>query len=592
GNPIGGGFTGQTYIIEQTPGDTTPPAVSSINRQSPAGQTTNATSLTFRATFSEAVTGVDAADFLVVLTSSATGTIGTVTPVSGSTYDVTVTGVGGNGTVGLNLKGSGTGIADAAGNPIGGGFTGETYIIQQAATGLGFASVINLNPVDARVDATKEKQQAKVFVNRGRHWAIIPNSSGTFLWRLDGTTWTSILRLSTRNARADAVVKEDTTHIFLFAGPASELVSVEYIPATNTYEPWSRRRVKTDITLDEGVETGSITLDATGRMWLASDGLTTINVRYSDRPYTSWSGPVNIASGVSGDDICAVFHLPALNRIGILWSNQTTDRFGFRTHINGTSPTTWTADEVPASQSALNVGRGMSDDHLNMKVASDGTLYCAVKTSYDEPGFPVIALLIRRPTGSWDDLYEVAQNGTRPIVLLNEAQNKLKVVYTSQINGGDIQYKGSLMSAINFSPQLTLISGINNNVTSTHQNYTSEIVILASNSTQAVGVLASDVAPGRPEPGDSLAGAEQQVLRAFPNPFTTSARLRFQVPVAGPFSLAVYDGKGLVFQKQGSARAGEEQEVELAGAALVRGLYFVRLQTAEGVKTLKLILDK
>ncbi|MGV3502253.1 MAG: T9SS type A sorting domain-containing protein, partial [Adhaeribacter sp.] len=523
------------------------------------------------------------------------GTVGSVTPVNASTYDINVTGVGGNGTVGLNLKASGTGIADAAGNPIGSGFTGQTYTIQQSTggtTNLGFASVLNLNPVDARVDATKEKQQAKVFVNRGRHWAIIPNSTGTHLWRLDGTTWTSIMRLSTRNARADAVVKGDTTHIFLFAGTASELVSVEYVAASNTYQPWTKRKVKTDITLDEGVETGSITLDATGRMWLASDGLTNINVRYSDRPYTSWSGPVPVASGVSSDDICAVLHLPALNRIGVLWSNQETDRFGFRTHVNGTSPTTWTADEVPASQSALNVGRGMADDHLNMKVASDGTLYCAVKTSYDETGFPVIALLIRRPAGTWDDLYEVAQNGTRPIVLLNEAQNKLKVVYTSQINGGDIQYNGSLMSSINFSPQLTLISGINNNVTSTHQNYTSEIVILASNSTQAVGVIASDVAPGRPEEADSLAGASQQLLRAFPNPFSSHARLRFLVPSEGPYSLAVYDGKSVVYQKRGLARAGEEQEVELTGVGLPRGLYYVRLQTAAGVKTLKLILDK
>ena len=60
----------------------------------------------------------------------------------------------------------------------------------------------------------------------------------------------------------------------------------------------------------------------------------------------------------------------------------------------------------------------MADDHLNFAVASDTTLYAAVKTSYDTAGFPKIALLIRRPTGggpggTWDDLYEVDQSGTQ-----------------------------------------------------------------------------------------------------------------------------------------------------------------------------------
>ena len=78
---------------------------------------------------------------------------------------------------------------------------------------------------------------------------------------------------------------------------------------------------------------------------------------------------------------------------------------------------------MPASASALNVGLGMADDHLNVAVASDGTLYAAVKTSYDTAGYPKIALLVRRPNGTWDPLYEVDQSGTRGIVLLNEHDN-------------------------------------------------------------------------------------------------------------------------------------------------------------------------
>ncbi len=107
--------------------DAAAPSISSINRTGPT--TTTADSLDYAVTFSKAVTGVDAGDFL--LTSSGT-TSGTVTGVSGSgaTYIVTVDSITGDGTLRLDLKSSGTGITDGAGNAIAAGFTsGQIYTI-------------------------------------------------------------------------------------------------------------------------------------------------------------------------------------------------------------------------------------------------------------------------------------------------------------------------------------------------------------------------------------------------------------------------------------------------------------------------------
>ena len=132
-------------------------------------------------------------------------------------------------------------------------------------------------------------------------------------------------------------------------------------------------------------------------------------MHYSDSPYTAFTGPITLANNINDDDIGVVTALPN-DTIGVLWSNQTTRRFGFKVHVDGQLATTWSADEVPAAASALNVGLGMADDHLNVAVASDGTLYAAVKTSYDTAGYPKIAMLIRRPNGTWDPLYEVDQN--------------------------------------------------------------------------------------------------------------------------------------------------------------------------------------
>jgi len=115
--------------------DAIAPAVSSINRQTPATTLTNATSLVYRVTFSETVTGVGTDDFSMTATGTATGTIGSVTSSAGTVIDVTVNSISGSGTLRLDLNASGTGITDNAGNAIGGGFTvGETYTIIQVPT--------------------------------------------------------------------------------------------------------------------------------------------------------------------------------------------------------------------------------------------------------------------------------------------------------------------------------------------------------------------------------------------------------------------------------------------------------------------------
>ena len=47
----------------------------------------------------------------------------------------------------------------------------------------------------------------------------------------------------------------------------------------------------------------------------------------------------------------------------------------------------------------------MADDHLNVAVHSNGTMYVAAKTSYS--GSPKMILLVRRPNGTWDNMYSV-----------------------------------------------------------------------------------------------------------------------------------------------------------------------------------------
>ncbi|WP_370562533.1 autotransporter domain-containing protein [Luteimonas sp. C3_2_a3] len=109
--------------------DTEPPAVTAIDRID--ASPTNADSVRYAVSFSEAVTGVDAADFSVTATGTATGAVASVATTDSILYTVTVNGIGGDGTLRLDLNGSGTGIIDAAGNPAAGFTGGEAYTVDR-----------------------------------------------------------------------------------------------------------------------------------------------------------------------------------------------------------------------------------------------------------------------------------------------------------------------------------------------------------------------------------------------------------------------------------------------------------------------------
>src|SRR3990170_235750 len=340
-----------------------------------------------------------------------------------------------------------------------------------------------LNPVYINGSAA-EKPQSKLWQYDGIWWAVFSNAAGTWLWRLDGVTWNNILLLSTmKTVRADTKLADNgIVHILLFNGSTSRLASLEYVPGYATYQFWSARPSVINLNLT-GAESVTLDLDSTGIMWVEFDSGSTIQVKYSRYPYSDWTNPaILLANNIDGsDDIGAVTSLKN-GRIGVLWSNQATRRFEFKYHIDGEDPTRWSGMET-ALGDFPNIGHGPADDHLNFATASDGTLYAAVKTSYDSSGYPVIVLLVRTPSGTWNPPYPVETNSgaTRPIVILNELQGFLMVVYSDNNNGGNVVYKETSLSNISFGSSKLLLQGNNfTDVSSVKHNFTNDIVIMAS----------------------------------------------------------------------------------------------------------------
>ena len=121
------------------------PAVSSIVRANSASAVVqaSATSLDYTVSFTQSVTGVDASDFSVSTNGTATGTIDSVSAVSGDTYTVHLTGLGGTGTLHLNLNNSGTGIQNGSSVAIVTGYAGgQAYTLDHTAPAAPAAPVV------------------------------------------------------------------------------------------------------------------------------------------------------------------------------------------------------------------------------------------------------------------------------------------------------------------------------------------------------------------------------------------------------------------------------------------------------------------
>lgn len=379
----------------------------------------------------------------------------------------------------------------------------------------------NLQPQAATAN-TEHKPMSKVWYYEGKWWSVFPASTGVspagaWLWRLDNASWTPVLNLST-NTAAKADVKPSgspegsVVHILLYNGSSADLASVQY--SSGSYIAWSSRPSLISIALP-GSETATIDVDSAGRMWLNSqhDVTSPSNSReivayYSDSPYTSWSSVIVLGTGtVYGDDISLVNKIqrssPAFSTIGVLWSNQSTGRFVFRYHIDGDPPSNWSTEELPTSQFGYtSPGAGFADDHINVAVASDGTMYTAIKTGYDTTGYPKIALMVRRLSGNngagvWDaNIYGVSETGTRGIALLDESAGVVNVIYSSVEGGGNIVYKQTAIQPISFGSIQTMRSGTNNDVSSTKQNIDGELVAIYSSGTTINGSLCTEIPSG------------------------------------------------------------------------------------------------
>jgi hypothetical protein len=424
-----------TITVGPPPPDNTEPLVTIT---APAnGQTVGATqAITFTGTATDLEEG--SLTTALVWTSSRDGRIGT-----GRTFTRTLS--------------VGTHTITAAVTDAGGleGHAQRTVTVQPPAGQVGFPGVSFGSGVDENDNrATAQKPESKLWHHDGIWWAALFNPTaggGHRIHALDPrtNTWldTGVVVDPRPTSREDVLWDGQRLYVASRFGGS---------PAQNRLYRFSYEAAAARYRLDPGFPvniagggTEALTLakDSTGTLWIAYTLGKKVLVNRTMGSDSQWGTPfvVPVPEGttVASDDIAAVQALPG--KIGVFWSNQSTKKDYFAVHPDGAAATASWKLEIAAQ------GGSVADDHFNLKTASDGRVFVAVKTSFSGSNDTLVGLLVRSAAGTWSPLHRVTtgQFGpTRPQCVLDEEAGLVYVFYSPGKSG--VFYKASALSAISF----------------------------------------------------------------------------------------------------------------------------------------------
>jgi hypothetical protein len=312
------------------------------------------------------------------------------------------------------------------------------------------------------VRPTADKPQSKLWYTDGSWWALLVSSDtrvhiyellSNHTWRDTGTVVDDRLN-STGDARWS---NSDRTLVVASrqSGSPLRVTRFSYLAASRSYRLGAGFPVV--VNTGGGSESATIDRDTTGRLWVTYTRLSKVFVAHSDISGLTWTRgftPAVPDVAISADDISSL--ITFRGSIGVLWSDQLSHAFRFAIHHDGDPDSAWRVENALA-------GPNLADDHINLKGLSDdpqGRVFAAIKTSQDNagPNTVLTALLVRRPkpdgTGVWSmvPFGTVADDHTRPMIMIDRTNQELYFFATAPVEGGDIYYKKTSLANPSFAP--------------------------------------------------------------------------------------------------------------------------------------------
>jgi len=285
-------------------------------------------------------------------------------------------------------------------------------------------------PVIGSGDGLARPNQNRVFYHDGFWWLIALNKADQRwkLWRLQDTTWTSQLEVSSSNiARPDCFLDGGNNRLYILL---SHTTQSTFLRLTYNSGSWS---------IDAGYPTNipnarhsgdnplCFTRARNGELWVFGIGEAALRATYSTNEGVTWSNIFVVKSGLhssTGMVDCLPFSAAGNDYVGVAYGEDTVAGavFGFLRHQDGAAHTAWTDESTQLSPFA---GTN-ADDQIALAAANDGTVYLVTKTSGGDSSTVYNGLYKRLPAGTWQAFAVNRGSGwSRPAVALDESNHQL-----------------------------------------------------------------------------------------------------------------------------------------------------------------------
>jgi 3-phytase len=248
----------------------------------------------------------------------------------------------------------------------------------------------------------------------------------------------------------------------------------------------------------------------------------------------------------------------------------------------------WIRPKKRATQNILKKAVNGSTNGYELSLSSDGKVFFRFNQTSSGDAYRLNSLASYPSNGSTWMHIAATYDGKTIRMYINGVENSARVlssppaIRTNSLpltigaqSNGKTRFEGALDEMRIYNKTLTAAE-------------VSALMVVGATSKQSTTTAAAVLEDQQEEP---LEMAPEQELQAYPNPFSLQTSISFVLAETGAYTLSLYDAKGaqLRILGQGMAPAGERISVSLEDERLARGLYLVKLQTTEGIKTLRLL---
>jgi hypothetical protein len=357
------------------------------------------------------------------------------------------------------------------------------------------------------VSVSASTAQSKLWYAQDAWWGGLysPDANEIHIFRLDWATqtWLDTGTVVDERPGADADFLWTGEHLYVASASKGTASSHRARIIRYTYDPKTSRYAQDadfPVAIDDTGATGIVLdRDSKGVLWVTYVSGGSLWVAHSLTSDADWAAPYKlpVADPLVADDISSLVPFGP-GRIGVMWTDQASERVLFASHADGDSDSTWSPVELVAT------GVGTDDDQLNLKTFEVGgarVVATPIRTTVDvdadqNPLDAQILVMIRGADGRWtsSEAGRVQDRHNRPILLVDPARRLMYVVAQSPTSGGMVSIKRASFDKPIFPPGTgdPLVSSTEDpaiaNATSTKQDVSAATGLI---------VLASDESTGR-----------------------------------------------------------------------------------------------